>query len=360
MAEQFVARGLGQPANVLVHRGVEMLQKRLRQQEDVLAPFAQGRRTELDHVEPVKQVLPEIVLADGFDDVLVGGGDEADIHPQLVIAPHARKRAVLQKAQQLGLQRTAHVADLVQENGAAVGFLHAAQLLFDSAGEGAFLVAEQFAFQQVFGDGGAVDADVVVLAAMAQAVQRPGDQLLARAAFPQDEHGGVSGGHAADQLAQLVHVGRLADDLLHLVGLGDGGAQVGVVLQQPVAFGATGHRVQQFLRRKGLGQIIHRAGLDGFDRQFRRGVGGDHQERRIGPLFAGQRQKLVAAHPAAQSGVGDDHEKLLLLQGAQGLLGRFRQAQIVTFPGKNRAQGQAHVFVVIYHQHRRKGQVHLG
>jgi hypothetical protein len=151
MAEQFVARGLGQPAQVLVHRAVEMLQKIFRQQDDVVAALAQGRRAELDHVQAVKQILPEIVLADGFDDVPVGGGDEADIDAQFIVAAHARESAVLQKAEQLGLQRPAHVADFVQKNGAAMGFLDAAQFLFDSAGEGAFFVAEEFAFQQVFG-----------------------------------------------------------------------------------------------------------------------------------------------------------------------------------------------------------------
>ena len=126
-----------------------------------------------------------------------------------------------------------------------------------------------------------------------------------------------------------------------------------------MAFGATGDGVEQFLRRERLGQIIDGAGLDGFDRQLGRGVGGDHQERRVGPALAGRGQKLVAAHAAAQAGVGDDHEKLLLLQHGQRLLGRFHQAQVVAFAGQDRSQRQAHVLLVIDHQDGRKGPVHL-
>ena len=63
------------------------------------------------------------------DDVAVGGGDQADIDPQFLRAADAREGAVLQKPQQLGLQRPAHVRDFVQEDRAAVGFLDAAGLL---------------------------------------------------------------------------------------------------------------------------------------------------------------------------------------------------------------------------------------
>ena len=68
-------------------------------------------------------------VGDGLDDVAVGGGDEPDVDAQFLRAADAGERAVLQKAQQLGLQRAAHVGDLIEENRAAVGFLDAARLL---------------------------------------------------------------------------------------------------------------------------------------------------------------------------------------------------------------------------------------
>ena len=104
-------------------------------------------------------------------DIAVGRGNETDVHMQFIVAADAGVSAVLQKTEQFGLERAAHVADFVQEDGAVVGFLDAAEFLFDGAGEGAFFMAEKFAFQEVFRNGGAVDADVIVLAPLAQSVQ---------------------------------------------------------------------------------------------------------------------------------------------------------------------------------------------
>ena len=66
--------------------------------------------------------------------------------------------AFLQGAQQLGLKAAVHLGDFVEQQGAAVGLLELADAPRHRAGEGALLMAEQLAFQQVLGDGGAVDA----------------------------------------------------------------------------------------------------------------------------------------------------------------------------------------------------------
>ena len=57
----------------------------------------------------------------------------------------------------LACRRASISRDFVQQQGAAGRFLELADAAGDGAGEGALLVAEQFGFQQVLGDGGAVD-----------------------------------------------------------------------------------------------------------------------------------------------------------------------------------------------------------
>ena len=104
----------------------------LGQQEDILASFPERRRAELDDVQAVEEVLAEAVLADGLDDVAVGGGDQADLDAQLLVAAHAGEAAVLEEAEQLGLEGTAHVANFIQEDGAAVGLLDAPGLLAEA------------------------------------------------------------------------------------------------------------------------------------------------------------------------------------------------------------------------------------
>ena len=69
-------------------------------------------------------------------------------------------RAVGRVAKQLGLEDQGHVGNLVQKNRAAVPLLDAPGLLPLRAGECAFFVAEQLAFQKCFGNRRAVDADV--------------------------------------------------------------------------------------------------------------------------------------------------------------------------------------------------------
>ena len=67
--------------------------------------------------------------------------------------------ALLQHAQQLGLERRRDLADLVEEQRAAVGQLEAALAGVDGAGEGALLVAEQLGLQQRLRQRRAVDLD---------------------------------------------------------------------------------------------------------------------------------------------------------------------------------------------------------
>ena len=64
------------------------------------------------------------------------------------LAADRRHLALLQHAQQLGLQGEGHVADLVEEQRAAVGLAKLPGAVGDGAGEGAALVAEQLALEQ--------------------------------------------------------------------------------------------------------------------------------------------------------------------------------------------------------------------
>ena len=115
-------------------------------------------------------------------------------------------------AQQLGLHLQADVADLVEEQRAAVGQLEAADLVAVGAGERALDVAEQLAFQQARRQGGAVDLDERLAGPRAVVVDAPGQQFLAGAALAAEQHGGSAGGHLADQLQQLPHRRAGADD----------------------------------------------------------------------------------------------------------------------------------------------------
>jgi hypothetical protein len=96
-------------------------------------------------------------------------------------AAHRRVLALLQHAQQPCLRLHRHVADLVEEQCAALGLLEAPFGARLRAGERALLVAEQLALDQLARDGCHVDGDEGTIAPLGVVVQHASDQLLAGA-----------------------------------------------------------------------------------------------------------------------------------------------------------------------------------
>ena len=119
--------------------------------------------------------------------VAIGGRDDAHIDLHRPLGADRIDFAFLQRAQQLDLHVEPQLADLVEEQRAAIGFLEFAQMLVGGAGEGALLVAEQDAFDQVLGDGAAIDGDEGLAGALRAALDGARDQLLADAEFAFDQ-----------------------------------------------------------------------------------------------------------------------------------------------------------------------------
>ena len=86
-----------------------------------------GGTRDRDHREAEVEVLAELVRrATRRRQVAVRGRDHAHVDPDRAAAADARQLALLQHAQQLGLRARAQVADLVEEQRAAVRLLEAA------------------------------------------------------------------------------------------------------------------------------------------------------------------------------------------------------------------------------------------
>ena len=109
-----------------------------------------GGQRDHHHVEAVIQILPERFVADGGFQIVMRGGQHAHIHGNGFAAAEPLQAIFLQHAEQLHLRARRHVADFIQKNGAVIGLLKPADALAGGAGEGAALMAEQFAFQQRF------------------------------------------------------------------------------------------------------------------------------------------------------------------------------------------------------------------
>ena len=101
----------------------------IREARDVLAALAHRRQLDVDDREPEVQILAERALVDLVAQIAVGRREHADVDLVRAIAADALDLALLEHAQQLGLQRDVELADLVEEDRAAVGLLEAADVL---------------------------------------------------------------------------------------------------------------------------------------------------------------------------------------------------------------------------------------
>jgi hypothetical protein len=103
--------------------------------------LTQGRQGQGGHIEPVIEVLAEGAFPEAGGQVAVGGGDDAHVHPAGAGGAQRFDLLFLQHPQQFGLQPHRQIADLVEQDRAADGFLEKALFILGGIGEGPLAVA---------------------------------------------------------------------------------------------------------------------------------------------------------------------------------------------------------------------------
>ena len=94
-----------------------VLEEVIDEQRDVLAPLAQRRHVDVDHVDPVVEVLPEQPLGHHLRQGPVRGRDHAHVDAAAdAVGADLLQLARLEEAQQHALHAEAHLADLVEED----------------------------------------------------------------------------------------------------------------------------------------------------------------------------------------------------------------------------------------------------
>ena len=220
------------------------------------------------------QVFAEHALLDQVVEIAVGGDDHAHVDRDGAIAADAFHLAFLEHAQEFGLHEDRHVADLVEEQGAVVGLLELADVAGGGAGEAAFFVAEEFAFDQLGGHRGAVQGDERPAFARAALVQGARDQLFAGAGLAEDADARFAGRHAV----HLRHHAPHALAGVHDFVFADALAQVAILVFQALELEDVVHGEQQLVGGERLLQEIERAEAGGADRHFDIGLPADHHD----------------------------------------------------------------------------------
>ena len=133
-------------------------------------------------IEPVVQIFTETAGLHFSGQMAVGGAHQCKIHRHRLAAAQRHHFAVLQHAQEPGLQGQRHVANFIEEQRAAVRFADASRRPFaPGSGKGTALITKQLGLDQVFRQGRAVDGHKRLGAARPAVVHGTRKQLFAHA-----------------------------------------------------------------------------------------------------------------------------------------------------------------------------------
>src|SRR5690606_7464329 len=320
----------------------EAAQEFLGEEADVAGPIAERRERHRDDGEAVVHVLAQLARLERILDILVGGGDDTDVHPDLLLAAEAAEGTLLEGAQQLDLDVRLHLRDLVEEERAAVGELEAAGLLVNGASEGALLVTEELVLEDLAGEGAAVDRDEGALLAGRLLVDRAGDELLAGPALPHDQHAGTGGGDGLDD----------GVDLPHLLGLPEHLAVAGEALEAPLELAVgrldlvlvqgPGDERLEAVEVQRLGQVVVGAAAHRLDGRRDRALPRDDDDLTIDALLAHAGEELEAVE-LGHLEVREDEAEVAGLDLLPGLLAVGRHVRGVPLLGQEHLETLAAV-----------------
>src|ERR1017187_7943693 len=198
--------------------GAIVAQESLGHQDDfVPPPLAQRGNLDDNDGETKVQVFSKLSISPGLPQVPVGGREHAGVTLDLLPAADALEALLLEKAEELNLDRRRQLTNLVEKECASRSTLDVPFALRVGAREGAFLVAEEFALKQVLRNRVAVDGDERAAAPRAPAMERLRHHFLARPAFAQNQHRGTSGGDLANHVEDSLHLWTRADHVFKYI-----------------------------------------------------------------------------------------------------------------------------------------------
>ena len=183
------------------------------QRGEVLHALAQGRDFDGKDGQPVKQVEAKVPLGGSAFQRLVGGCDQAHIDARDGVVADALQLARLQKPKHFGLHGDRHLANLVQQQGPAVGHFDPAEARLHGSGKRSAGVAKQLRFEQRLGNCGAVQHDEGPGRPQAEPMQGPRHQLLAGTGLALDQDSGGARRDQPHQPGHLAHGPAFADQL---------------------------------------------------------------------------------------------------------------------------------------------------
>ena len=183
-------------------------------------------------------------------------------------------------------------------------------------------MAKKFAVEQAFGHAAAVERDIVFLPGAAQVMQATGDHFLAGAGFAVNQHVHRSIRDIENQLADLGHLRRAADQPgFEIIAVIEPTAQGFDFENELALFQRPAHYFDQVTGRKWFLHEVVSATAHGIDCQRHVAMTSNDDHRQVGVKLIDPAQQSHAVH-SRQAHVGDDDAGVIRLQAALSLFGR--------------------------------------
>src|SRR5271157_678691 len=251
---QSLHRGSWDRPNALLHTPGEARHKKVDQEFNVFAPFAQRRDFNGKHPQPVEKVLAKLIIPNHAFQIAMRGRNQTNLNLDGLCTSEAFKLLFLQGTQEFRLQIHADVADLVKKKTAVIRQLKAASLLHEGTRESTLFVAEEFAFHQTRRNRRTVQTNKCALPPRAESMNCPGNQFLPGTGLTMKQYRGTCWRHDCDLVQHFPESRALADYVFEVVFRFDFRFEVKPLLFQIVARGAEpsiGQSILQYQRDLG-------------------------------------------------------------------------------------------------------------
>ncbi len=193
----------------------DTLHEEAREENRIPFASAEGRDLQGHHVEPVVEVLAEATLLYLGDQLAIGRGEDPDVHRNVARPAHPTHDLRVEELEELRLEGQGKLADLIQEDRAALGRFEESDTGRRRVREGSPLVPEELALQELARNRGAVHLHERTLLPRALAMNGPREELLPDSGFPEDQdRRGAGLRDAAGKVHRLLQGDALPDDAL--------------------------------------------------------------------------------------------------------------------------------------------------
>src|SRR5581483_3845766 len=189
-------------------------------------------------------------------------------------------------------------------------------------GECAFLVAEEFAFDEGGDERTAIDGDEGTIGEASAEMHSAGDEFFAGTALATDEDGSASIFQAADHAKDVLNFGGGADDAVELHFGVYALAEEMILDDESYFFRHALKDDLQLFDAEGLGDVVVGTELHGLDRGFDRTVAGHDGDFGAGEDFLDAGEELDAAH-FAHAEVGENDVGRMGFEQTERGLGAF-------------------------------------